>query len=54
MVTFNRIELNKETNCLEAYLEGETDARTDIPFDSQCIASLILLLLHEAMSLIED
>lgn len=44
MVTFNHIELNKETNCLEAYLKGETDARTDIPFDTECIASLIDLL----------
>lgn len=44
MLLFDRIELNEETNCLEAYLEGETMPRTDIPDDPECIASLIELL----------
>jgi hypothetical protein len=44
MITFDRIELNEETDCWECYLEGETTPRTDIPDDPECIASLIDLL----------
>jgi hypothetical protein len=41
---FTHINYNEETHCLEAYLDGESDPRTDIPAEPAVIQSLIALL----------
>jgi hypothetical protein len=49
MIQFNRLEVNEDTNCLEAFLEGESEARVEIPLGSrEPLDSLIKLLLDYA------
>lgn len=44
MIKFDRVKLNKETNCLEVFLKGESVPRAEIPNHIQTVESLIELL----------